>query len=103
MDSLRNTGWESGIQAKSWRLIEDIYRYVKKIKVCLAIFYQDYGVKHGYILPRTLFCILMNDLVKMLNDKNIGVELSPKLINCLLFAIDVVLIFRLCSKPRKKV
>lgn len=40
----------------------------------------------------------MNDLVQMLSDKNIGVNISLNLTNCLLFADDVVL---MAESPRE--
>jgi hypothetical protein len=44
------------------------------------------------------FSLIMNDLVQMLSDKNIGVNISLNLINCLLFANDVVL---MAESPRE--
>ena len=39
----------------------------------------------------TLFSVLMNDLVSMLSEQNLGVNLASDIINCLLFADDIVL------------
>ncbi len=94
--------WESGIQGKPWRLIKEIYRNVQN-KVLFNDyesdhFDQEYGVKQGCVLYPTLFSVLMNDLVQMLSDKNIGVNISLNLINCLLFADDVVL---MAESPRE--
>ena len=87
--------WESGIQGKSWRLIKEIYRNVEN-KVVFGDFEsdwfeQEYGVKQGCVLHPTLFSVLMNDLVNMLRQSNIGIDITSQLINCLLFADDVVL------------
>ena len=55
-------------------------------------FSQDYGVKQGCVLPPTLFSILMNDFVSMLEKAGVGVNVSNQLINSLLFADDITLI-----------
>ena len=94
-DGLLANLWNYGIQGKCWRLIKEIYKNVQN-KVLFGDFEsdwfnQEYGVKQGCILSPTLFSILMNDLVEMLSNSNVGVEISSKLINCLLFADDVVL------------
>ena len=94
-DGLFANLWNHGIQGKCWRLIRNIYKNVQN-KVLFGEFEsewfdQDFGVKQGCTLSPTLFSILMNDLVEMLKNSNIGVEISSKIINCLLFADDVVL------------
>ena len=55
-------------------------------------FEQEFGLKQGCVLSPTLFSVLMNDLVSMLKESNVGVELTTQIINCLLFADDIVLI-----------
>ena len=87
--------WESGIQGKSWRVIKEIYRNVENNAVFGDFesdwFEQEYGVKQGCVLFPTLFSVLMNDLVDMLRQSNFGIDITSQLINCLLFADDVVL------------
>lgn len=87
--------WEHGIQGKCWRLIRDIYKNVDNKVIFGDIesdwFDQEYGVKQGCVLSPTLFSVLMNDLVSMMEASGIGVEIASNLINCLLFADDVVL------------
>jgi hypothetical protein len=87
--------WESGIQGKSWRLIKEIYRNVENNAVFGDFesdwFEQEYGVKQGCVLFPTLFSVLMNDLVDRLRQSNFGIDITSQLINCLLFADDVVL------------
>ena len=39
----------------------------------------------------TLFSVLMNNLVSMLLEHNLGVNLASEIINCLLFADNIVL------------
>ena len=58
----------------------------------IKLFDQEFGLKQGCVLPLTLFFILMTDLANMLEYSSIGANISSKLINCLLFADDVVLI-----------
>jgi hypothetical protein len=75
--------WESGIQGKSWRLIKEIYKNVEN-KVVFGDFEsdwfeQEYGVKQGCVLHPTLFSVLMNDLVNMLRQSNIGNANRPSL------------------------
>ncbi len=97
-DGLLVNLWNHGIQGKSWRLIKEIYRNVQNNvlfgDIESNVFEQEYGVKQGCVLSPTLFSILMNDLVQMLNESNIGYEISTKLINCLLFA-DCFYVFML--------
>ena len=54
-------------------------------------FDQEFGLKHGCVLSPTLFSVLMNDLVSMLSEHNLGVNLASDIINSLLFADDIVL------------
>ena len=55
-------------------------------------FSQDYSVKQGCVLSPSLFSVLMNDLVSMLDKASVGVQVSNQLINSLLFADDITLI-----------
>jgi hypothetical protein len=47
--------------------------------------------KQGCVLSPTIFSVLMNDLVSMLSEQNLGANLASDIINCLLFADDIVL------------
>jgi hypothetical protein len=58
-----------------------------KRELCYWRYYKE-------ILP-TLFSVLMNDLVNMLSEHNLGVNLASDIINCLLFADDIVLMGKL--------
>jgi hypothetical protein len=55
-------------------------------------FGQENGLKQGCVLYPTLFSVLMNDLVNMLDEVGIGIDVGKQLINCLLFADDIALI-----------
>ena len=85
--------WQNGIQGKCWRLLWSLYKEVNN-RVLFGNyesdwFSQDYGVKQGCVLFPTLFSILMNDLVSMLDKAGVGVQVSNQLINSLLFADDI--------------
>ena len=88
--------WENGIQGKCWRLLRSIYDGVSN-KVVFGDFStewfgQENGLKQGCVLSPTLFSVLMNDLVNMLDGVGIGIDVGKQLINCLLFADDIALI-----------
>ena len=55
-------------------------------------FGQENGLKQGCVFSSTLFSVLMNDLVNMLDEVGIGIDVGKQLINCLLFADDIALI-----------
>ena len=55
-------------------------------------FGQENGLKQGCVLLPTLFSVLMNDLVNMLDGVGIGIHVGKQLITCLLFADDIALI-----------
>ena len=55
-------------------------------------FGQENGLKQGCVLSPTLFSVLLNDLVNMLDGVGIGIDVGKQLINCLLFADDIALI-----------
>ena len=88
--------WQNGIQGKCWKILRALYKNVSN-KVLFGgyesdWFDQEFGLKQGCILYPTLFSILMTDLVSMLKEKGLGMNLAGELINCLLFADDIVLI-----------
>ena len=87
---------ENGIQGKCWKLLKSLYSKVSN-KVLFGqheteFFDQEFGLKQGCVLSPTLISVLMNDLVSMLKDAGMGIELASEIINCLLFADDIVLI-----------
>ena len=87
--------WKNGIQGKCWKLLRSLYSNVSN-KVLFGEFESDwfdreFGLKQGCVLSPTLFSVLMNDLVSMLSEQNLGVNLASDIINCLLFADDIVL------------
>ena len=86
---------KNGIQGKCWKLLKSLYSNVSN-KVLFGEFEsdwfdQEFGIKQGCVLFPTLFSVLMNDLVSMLSEQNLGVNLASDIINCLLFADDIVL------------
>ncbi|VDI39241.1 Hypothetical predicted protein [Mytilus galloprovincialis] len=84
--------WKTGIQGKCWKLLKSLYSNVLFGDCETGFFDQEFGLKQGCVLSPALFSVLMNDLVSMLEANNFGAELSSQLVNCLLFADDVVLI-----------
>jgi hypothetical protein len=88
--------WQNGIQGKCWRLLWSLHKEVNNHVLFGNYesdwFSQDYGVKQGCVLSPTLFSILMNDLVSMLDKAGVGVQVSNQLINSLLFVDDITLI-----------
>jgi hypothetical protein len=52
-------------------------------------FGQENGLKQGCVLSTTLFSVLINNLVNMLDGVGIGIDVGKQLINCLLFAYDI--------------
>ena len=88
--------WKNGIQGKCWKLLRSLYSNVSN-KVLFGDFEsdrfdQEFGLIQGCVLSPTLFSVLMNDLVSMLSEHNLGVNLASDIINYLLFADDIVLI-----------
>ena len=87
--------WNSGIQGKTWRLVHRLYEKVEN-KVIFGPFESNWyesvnGVKQGCILSPTLFSIVMNDLLFMLNEQRLGITYHEELIPALLYADDIVL------------
>ena len=84
------------MQGKCWKLLKLHYSKVSN-KVLFGqheteFFDKEFGLKQWCVLSPTLFSVLMNDLVSMLKDAVVGIELASEMINCLLFADDIVLI-----------
>lgn len=69
--SLSNYGL-SGVQGKVQCLVKNIYSNVENRVLFGDIespwFEQEFSVKQGYVLLPTLFSVLMNDLLDMLNE-----------------------------------
>ena len=86
--------WQNGIQGKCWKLLRSLYSNVRNTILFGDFesewFDQKFGLKQCVLCP-TLFSVLMNDLVSMLSEQNLGVNLASDIINCLLFADDIVL------------
>jgi hypothetical protein len=59
-------------------------------KVLFGDFESDW-FDQEFVLSPILFFVLMNDLVSMLSEHNLGVNLASDIINCLLFADDIIL------------
>ena len=78
------------------RLIMVLYRFNNAIINYNNVFSDQFnisnGVKQGAILSPYLFSIYMDNLVERLINTNMGCRMGDKLINCLCYADDIVLI-----------
>ena len=88
--------WDAGIQGKAWRLLKALYERVEN-KVIFGAFESEWfevfnGVKQGCILSPTLFSIVMNDLLSMLEKEGLGIKYKETLVSALLYADDTVLL-----------
>ncbi|XP_053387278.1 uncharacterized protein LOC128551032 [Mercenaria mercenaria] len=103
----------NGIDGKLHKSIRNIYQHSSS---CVRIndklterFDCKSGAKQEDNLSSTLFSIFINDLVKEINDLNIGFDIGGKKISTLLYADDIVLlakecVFRECEiQPNKTV
>jgi len=89
--------WKIGINGKLWRVLRAIYQ---KVESCVLVsgettdwFSIDTGVRQGCVLSPILYAFFINGLIDELKQAQLGVEISPEvLIDCLLYADDIVLI-----------
>ena len=97
--------WDSGVQDKAWRLIQGLYKRVEN-KVIFGSFGSSWyecikGVKQGCILSPKLFSVVMDDLLSMLQSKELGIMYKGKRIPALLYADDIVLMAEIESQLKK--
>ena len=87
-----------GITGKYYNIVKSLY---ENIKSCIQTEQDSYsetflcnkGIRQGDNLSPTLFSIFMNDIPQFLKQKNCpGLFLSNLMINCLMFADDLVLL-----------
>ena len=87
---------QNNIDGKFYNSIKSLYSNpVARVK--LNSYYTDWfdttsGVKQGDSLSPTLFCIFINDLIKDVNDQNLGIKMGNACVSLLAFADDIVLI-----------
>ena len=86
----------NGIDGKIYTSIKNIYQHsTASVRVNNKLtdwFTCQTGVKQGDTASPTLFSIFANDLIKEVNDLDIGLELDGKKVSLLLYADDIVCI-----------
>ena len=87
--------WDMGIRGRMWRVIKKMYN-VSRSAVLLEgersdSFGVDQGVAQGCSLSPILFSVFINDLLKVVDEANVGIPLSNgKKLGGMLFADDFV-------------
>ena len=113
--------WDMGVKGRMWRVIKKIYE-ASRSTVLLegeksAMFSVEQGVAQGFSLSPILFSVFINDLLKDVEQAELGIQLSSgKRVGGILFADDFVgvsdsreslqklidLVHRYCNKWRLK-
>ena len=87
--------WEVEVKGRMWRVIKKMYEVSKSAVLLegekLVTFNVEQGVAQGCILSPILFSIFVNDLLKELEQADLGIQLqSGKRVGEMLFADDFV-------------
>lgn len=87
---------EIGIKGKLWRCMNNYYEdnqcQVLINNTRTKPFPVKAGVRQGGVTSPILYSIFMNDLIQDIKDSEIGVKIGEKIIGCLLYADDIVLL-----------
>ncbi|XP_071963907.1 uncharacterized protein [Antedon mediterranea] len=88
--------WNIGIRGRLWNIISSLYDNVKgQVRfgdIETQSFDIEEGVKQGCVLSPTLFCIIMNELTKLLREHALGVRIHDICLGSLFWADDIVLL-----------
>ena len=87
--------WDMGIRGKMWRVIKNMYKESRSVVFLEGqksdSFKLEQGVTQGCSLSPILFSVFINDLLKEVDDAELGIELSTgRRISGMLFADDFV-------------
>ena len=89
--------WDMGVKGRMWRVIKKMYE-ASRITVLLegeksAMFSVEQGVAQGCSLSPILFSVFINDLLKDIEQAELGIQLSSgKRVRGMLFADDFVVV-----------
>ena len=84
--------WNMGVKGRMWRVIKKMYEASKTTEgEKSAMFSVEQGVAQGCSLSPTLFSVFINDLLKDIEQAELGIQLSSgKKVGGTLFADDFV-------------
>ena len=98
--------WDVGVRGRMWRVLRTLY---SKCEVSVRVggqtndWYEEFvGVREGCVLSPLLYAIYINELPAELDREGCGgVRFGTKLVRCLMFADDVVLMATSASELQR--
>ena len=87
--------WDMGVKGRMWRVIKKVYEASRSTVLLKgeksAMFSVEQGVAQGCSLSPILFSVFINDLLKDVEQAELGIQLSSgKRVGGMLFADDFV-------------
>ena len=84
------------VKYKCWKLLRSLYSHVTNKVLCgdfeCEFFYQNCGLKQGVCPISNSVFFSDKRFSRYAKNRNMGIELASQVINCLLFADDIVLL-----------